>query len=207
MQPRLPYADCSPEAARGQIVAVRRLLLAAALVPLLAGCGGARTITTSATTTKGGVPKNERALLQGAAARGQGRQPHDARGRARLHRHQRPVRLRARHGRERLVVDLAVVQELGLKRVAKVGGFTGVKSTTSATIVRVPRWKAGEVQLPAASIASVSLEDSLGNAGLKGLLGSDVLSRYDVVTIDYRGGELPPGAEAGIIPRQWTLSP
>ena len=88
------------------------------------------------------------------------------------------------------VVDLAVVHELGLKRIAKVGGFTGIKSTTSATIVRVPRWKAGDVKLPAASIASVSLADSLGNAGLKGLLGSDVLSRYDVVTIDYRNGEL-----------------
>jgi hypothetical protein len=43
---------------------MRRLLLAAALAPLLAGCGGARTITTAATTTGGGVPKNERHFLK-----------------------------------------------------------------------------------------------------------------------------------------------
>ena len=149
-----------------------------------------RTVTTAATTTKGGVPKNERHFLKVPLRVVKGGN-HTTLAVVPVYFGTRgPYDFALDTGASVSVVDLAVVRELGLKRVAKVGGFTGIKSTTSATIVRVPRWKAGEVQLPAASIASVSLADSLGNAGLKGLLGSDVLSRYAVVTIDYRGGEL-----------------
>jgi hypothetical protein len=169
---------------------MRRLLLAAALVPLLAGCSGARTVTTAATTTKAGVPKNERHFLKIPLRVVKGGN-HTTLAVVPVYIGTKgPYDFALDTGASVSVVDLAVVHELGLKRVAKVGGFTGVKSTTSATIVRVPHWRAAGVQLPAASIASVSLADSLGNAGLKGLLGSDVLSRYDVVTIDYRGGEL-----------------
>ncbi len=168
---------------------MRRLLLAAALASLLAGCGGGRTVTTASTTT-GGVPRNERHFLKVPLRVVKGGN-HTTLAVVPVYIGTKgPYDFALDTGASVSVVDLAVVRQIGLKRVAKVGGFTGIKSTTSATIVRVPRWKAGDVALPAASIASVSLADSLGNAGLKGLLGSDVLSRYDVVTIDYRGGEL-----------------
>jgi hypothetical protein len=169
---------------------MRRLLLAAALAPLLAGCGGARSTTTAATVAAAGVPKNERHFLKVPLRVVQGGN-HTTLAVVPVWLGKKgPYRFALDTGASVSVVDTAVAKEAGLKRVGRVPGFTGIKSTTSATIVRVPRWKAGDVQLPAASIASVSLADSLGNAGLKGLLGSDVLSRYDVVTIDYRGGQL-----------------
>jgi hypothetical protein len=166
---------------------MRRVLLAALLAALLAGCGGGRT---AATTTRSAVPTNERHFLKVPLRVVKGPN-HTTLAVVPVYLGERgPYDFALDTGASVSVVDLAVARELDLKRVARIAGFTGIKSTTSATIVRVPRWKAGTVQLPAASIASVSLADSLGHAGLKGLLGSDVLSRYAVVTIDYRGGEL-----------------
>ena len=169
---------------------MRRVLLAAPLAALLAGCGGARTVTAAATTTRAAVPKNERHFLEVPLRVVKGGNHTTLAVVPVYFGENGPYDFALDTGASVSLVDLAVAHDLDLERVARIGGFTGIKSTTSATIVRVPRWKAGTVQLPAASIASVSLADSLGNAGLKGLLGSDVLSRYAVVTIDYRGGAL-----------------
>jgi hypothetical protein len=168
---------------------VRRLLLAAALAPLLAGCGGG-SATTAATTTTSGVPKNEKHFLKVPLRVVQGGNHTTLAVVPVWIGTKGPYDFALDTGASVSVVDLGVARKLGLKRIAKVGGFTGVKSTTTATIVNVPRWRAASVQLPAAKIASVGLAGSIGSAGLQGLLGSDVLSRYDVVTIDYRGGEL-----------------
>jgi hypothetical protein len=50
--------------------------------------------------------------------------------------------------------------------------------------VQVKNWRAGGVRLPADTISSFRLMTGRGN-GPAGLLGSDVLSRYGKIAVDY----------------------
>ena len=98
---------------------MRRLLLAAVLVPLLAGCGGARTVTTAATTTKAGVPKNERHFLKVPLRVVKGGN-HTTLAVVPVYIGSKgPYDFALDTGASVSVVDLAVVHELGLKRIAE----------------------------------------------------------------------------------------
>ena len=95
-------------------------------------------------------------------------------------------------GASRSVVDRRLADDLGLARVAVVPQVTGVSGPAEATVVRVADWRAGDVTLPRGVVAAMDLQltDSaaaqqfLGRR-IYGLLGSDVLSSFGVVTIDY----------------------
>jgi hypothetical protein len=63
---------------------------------------------------------------------------------------------------------------------------------TQATVVRVADWSVGDVTLPSGVVAAIDLQLTDSNAAqqllgrrLYGLLGSDVLSSFGVVSIDY----------------------
>jgi len=91
-------------------------------------------------------------------------------------------------GASRSLVDRSVVRQLHLKILGPAPGeLAGLFGSSKAQIVRVDRWRAGDVDLPAGDL----LTAPLGNFGQSdaGLLGSDVLSRFHSVTIDY-GNEL-----------------
>jgi hypothetical protein len=66
----------------------------------------------------------------------------------------------------------------------------GVKCTFTAAKVKVTSWRVGTIKLPAATIVSVNLPFGNAHRGVQGLLGSDMLSRFDTVTIDYDHGIL-----------------
>jgi predicted aspartyl protease len=95
-------------------------------------------------------------------------------------------------GASRSVVDRQLAEELGLARVAAVPQVSGVSGPAQATVVRVADWSAGDVTLPRGIVAAMDLQLSDSAAAqqllgrrIYGLLGSDVLSSFGVVTIDY----------------------
>jgi len=87
-------------------------------------------------------------------------------------------------GASKSLVDLRVVHQLGLKTLGSAGRVRGVAGTATGEKVRISRWRAGSVGLPGVTIASLHLTRPDGK-GLDGLLGSDVLSRYGKIALDY----------------------
>lgn len=79
------------------------------------------------------------------------------------------------------LVTQAVATELKLPTVGKPVHVTGVAGGSVAHAVRVNTWTLGGSRLPASNV--VTLADSVG--GTAGLLGSDILSRFGKITIDY----------------------
>lgn len=70
-------------------------------------------------------------------------------------------------------------------------GSSDVAITVSRVAsVQVRRWSVGDVQLPPTAIVEANLPFGGANGGVQGLLGSDMLSRFDVVTIDYAHSRL-----------------
>jgi hypothetical protein len=92
-------------------------------------------------------------------------------------------------GASNSVIDTAVAEELGLEVVSEAQGVTGVTGSTEAVRVQVTDWRAGDVDLGARPIIALDLSDP-GSQGLQGLLGSDVLSEFGAITVDYAAGVL-----------------
>jgi len=90
-------------------------------------------------------------------------------------------------GAARSIVDTRVVSQLRLPTTGTEQAITGVSGTSEAVRVRVTSWRVDRVDLPDATILSVRLP-SAGSPPLYGLLGSDMLSRFRTVTIDYQTG-------------------
>jgi len=81
-------------------------------------------------------------------------------------------------------ITSSLARRLGLKRAGPPHEVGGVGGTVQALPVHISDWSAGQIHLPTAVIDSAPLTDlQLGSAD--GLLGSDVLSQFGTVTIDY----------------------
>ncbi len=80
------------------------------------------------------------------------------------------------------LIDSRLVSMLGLHTTP---GLTptvaGVAGSAKGQIAHVAQWRAGTVTLPPEAVASLNL----GSGQPAGLLGSDVLSRYGKIAIDY----------------------
>jgi predicted aspartyl protease len=94
-------------------------------------------------------------------------------------------------GSTRTVVDLSLARKLGLKTVGKPIRISGVGCTSSAHNVRLSNWRIGRQGLSSVTVTSTRIAGANGSAF--GLLGSDVLSRFGAVTIDYRHARLTLG--------------
>ena len=92
-------------------------------------------------------------------------------------------------GASQTVVDDDIVQQLDLTTLGSAGPVMGIAGQTNATLVRVTSWSAGDVEIPSSDVVSFDLGEP-GGDGLAGLLGSDVLSEFDAVTVDYLDSEL-----------------
>lgn len=88
------------------------------------------------------------------------------------------------------MVDSQVAHELGTPKVGPKEKIAGVAAVTKANLVRVAHWSVGGVRLPATTVVEANLPFGNANGGVQGLLGSDMLSRFDVVTINYANGTL-----------------
>ena len=88
-------------------------------------------------------------------------------------------------GASRSVIDWDVVERVGIETVGKPVEITGITCRGRAGKVRLRRWRAGDVRLPRAEIQTVDMPEPPDGTAIDGLLGSDVLSRFGSITVDY----------------------
>jgi len=102
-------------------------------------------------------------------------------------------------GASRSLISTALAARLHLPRRGSAGTLYGIAGAAQAENVMVAHWRAGRIRLPAEVIASLGQAQPAGGGGSSphgaprgpvGLLGSDVLSRYGKIAIDYDHGLL-----------------
>ena len=93
-------------------------------------------------------------------------------------------------GASQSLVDSSVARQLQVKKTGDTHKVAGVTSVTKVATIQVRHWRVGKVQLPATTVVEANLPFGNADGGVQGLLGSDMLSEFDVVTIDYAHGVL-----------------
>ncbi len=88
-------------------------------------------------------------------------------------------------GASHSVIDQALAEQLGLPVAGPAVELSGVAATAEGIPVRLRSWRVGDVELPGRTMVSVNLSAPNQRLHLRGLLGSDVLSRFGTVTVDY----------------------
>lgn len=89
-------------------------------------------------------------------------------------------------GAAKSVIDQKIVKRLGLQEVGPAHQVTGVTGSEQVHGVRVDNWRVGGVKLQSRMVADINLPNPGGaGPGLQGLLGSDVLSSFGLVAVDY----------------------
>jgi predicted aspartyl protease len=94
-------------------------------------------------------------------------------------------------GSSKTLVDDALAKKLHLKTVGRPIKVTGVGCSEAARKVRLKGWSIGGQRLP--SIVATSSVIAGANGKAFGLLGSDVLSHFGAIGIDYAHGVLTLG--------------
>ena len=94
-------------------------------------------------------------------------------------------------GSSKTLVDNALAKKLHLKTVGRPIKVTGVGCSETARKVRLASWSIGGQRLP--SIVATSSVIAGANGKAFGLLGSDVLSHFRAIGIDYAHGVLTLG--------------
>jgi hypothetical protein len=83
------------------------------------------------------------------------------------------------------LVDSQVARELRVPVTGKKQKIAGVGSVSKVRSIEVRAWSIGGVKLPATTVVEANLPFGNAEGGVQGLLGSDMLSQFDIVTIDY----------------------
>jgi predicted aspartyl protease len=105
--------------------------------------------------------------------------------------HGRPFPFLIDTGSSKTLVDEALARKLHLKMVGKPIKVTGVGCSEAASKVRLSRWSIGGQTLP--NIVATNSVIAGANGKAFGLLGSDVLSHFGTISIDYAHGVLTLG--------------
>jgi predicted aspartyl protease len=88
-------------------------------------------------------------------------------------------------GASQSLVDTAVARKLSVPKTGKHPKIAGISTVEKMATVQVKHWRVGDIELPATTIVAGNLPFGNAKGGVQGLLGSDMLSRFDVITIDY----------------------
>lgn len=88
-------------------------------------------------------------------------------------------------GASHTLIDRSLADQLDLPATGKTLEMSGVTASAEADQVRVAHWRIGDVELPAYTFVSMPLARLDRESGMRGLLGSDILSRFDTITLDY----------------------
>jgi hypothetical protein len=86
------------------------------------------------------------------------------------------------------------VHRLHLRTIGEPLTVVGITCRGQAARLRMHKWRVGRVRLPAAEIQTIDMPDPGG--GVDGLLGSDILSTFGTISVDYRKERLVLGASA-----------
>jgi predicted aspartyl protease len=105
-----------------------------------------------------------------------------------------PFKFTVDTGASHSVVDYDLVRKLRLQTIGEPLTVTGITCRGRAARLRMHRWRVGRVRLPAAEIQTIDMPDPGG--GVDGLLGSDILSRFGTIAVDYRRELLLLGSTA-----------
>jgi predicted aspartyl protease len=89
-------------------------------------------------------------------------------------------------GASHSVIDVRLAEKLGLQEDGPAVEMTGVVAASEAMPVVVSQWRVGDIRLPAHHLAALNLSELDRKTGIHGLLGSDILSRFGVITVDYQ---------------------
>jgi RNA-binding protein YhbY len=119
-----------------------------------------------------------------------------------------PYRFTLDTGASISTIDAELAHDLHLPEDGSPVKVAGVGAVTEAIPVRVEHWRVGDIELPARRIVRVHLPEPDRKAGMKGLLGSDILSRFGAILVDYRGevlvlhpkDQLASGSKEGNVP-------
>jgi predicted aspartyl protease len=93
-------------------------------------------------------------------------------------------------GASRTVVDRRVAEELGLPVAGSEESVKGVGGKAVAYPVRVGSWSVADFELHPSTLDALDLSEGGRASGLQGLLGSDMLSRFHVIHVDYKNERL-----------------
>jgi predicted aspartyl protease len=93
-------------------------------------------------------------------------------------------------GASKTLVDRTVAQKLQLPVAGPPQQFSGIGGQQQATPVRINTWNIGQIKLPPSEIASITLGEAQRSAGIVGFLGSDLMDRFGLISIDYSNGTL-----------------
>jgi predicted aspartyl protease len=171
---------------------MRRLVLAAAPMLAVVGCGGGgggatgasvRTVTAATKPEKRVAVEvikgkgNDTAVVIPVSIHGHG-----------------PYPFIVDTGASQSLVAPALVERLGLPRSPQGATVQGVGGAVNVDRIVIDRWRAAGLRLPAQRIVTIDGPAGPTKGGVAGLLGSDVLSTFGRVTIDYRRGVLEVGA-------------
>jgi hypothetical protein len=88
------------------------------------------------------------------------------------------------------LIDQALAQRLGLISTGPDHSVTGVGGTVQVAFVAVKSWRMGRLTLPQAQIGSGQLPGDRHNTMEQGLLGSDILSQFGTITVNYDNSSL-----------------
>jgi predicted aspartyl protease len=97
-------------------------------------------------------------------------------------------------GASHSIVDYDLVRRLGLRTIGEPLTVTGITCRGQAARLPMRNWRVGRVRLPAAEIQTIDLPDPGG--GVDGLLGSDILSTFGTISVDYGKERLVLGSRA-----------
>jgi predicted aspartyl protease len=88
------------------------------------------------------------------------------------------------------LIDTQLADTLQLPVTGNSAQVAGVGGTQDVTPVHVDAWNAGKITLPSATIGRTGLASFKQGSGVRGLLGSDILSSFGKITINYDTGQL-----------------
>ncbi|MFI6012562.1 aspartyl protease family protein [Streptomyces sp. NPDC051243] len=83
------------------------------------------------------------------------------------------------------VVDDDVADRAGLELTGERRSVSGILGTGQVPVAEVDEWRVGDVPIEPGEVTVVDLGPPRGGSGIQGLLGSDVLSDYGSITVDY----------------------
>ncbi|WP_215447926.1 retropepsin-like aspartic protease [Streptomyces sp. ATCC 21386] len=83
------------------------------------------------------------------------------------------------------VVDDEVADRIDLERTGERRSVSGILGTGQVPVAEVDRWEVGDVRLDPGEVTVIDLGPPRGGGGIQGLLGSDVLSDFGSITVDY----------------------